>query len=91
MAADLHVLAKPTLAFPHRAADYAAEPVPTFQEFKQLWAAWDVVTRYMIPEDGLLSKPIRLRNVSELSSDYIPIPFGLGLDRQLPRHVSGVY
>ncbi|CAO1601549.1 hypothetical protein XANCAGTX0491_005204 [Xanthoria calcicola] len=77
----LHVLAKPTLAFPHRAAEYAAEPVPNLQEFKQLWAAWDVVTRYMIPEDGLQSKPIRLRNCCIFYLGHIPAFLDIHLTR----------
>ncbi|KAL8752055.1 MAG: hypothetical protein Q9199_006005 [Rusavskia elegans] len=56
-----YVLAKPTLAFPLRAEEYAAEPVPNLQDFKQLWAAWDAIIS-MIPEDELLHKPIQLRN-----------------------------
>ncbi|KAL8658832.1 MAG: hypothetical protein Q9226_000765 [Calogaya cf. arnoldii] len=34
----LHILAKPNLAFPHRAEEYAADPVPNLQDFKELWA-----------------------------------------------------
>ncbi|OQS01863.1 hypothetical protein THRCLA_05694 [Thraustotheca clavata] len=35
---------------------------PTLLEFEQLWNAWDVLTTQMLPQDGLLDKPIALRN-----------------------------
>lgn len=73
MAVDFYVLAKPTLAFPLKAEEYAAEPVPNLQDFKQLWAAWDAIIS-MIPEDELLHKPIQLRNVSDFWSHIIPSP-----------------
>ena len=62
MNADLHVLSVPTLTFSLNPESYAAEPLPSLHEFQQLWAAWDTVTRQMIPEQELLSQPIKLRN-----------------------------
>ncbi|KAL8730719.1 MAG: hypothetical protein Q9166_003911 [cf. Caloplaca sp. 2 TL-2023] len=81
MAQDLHVLAKSPLAFPRRPEEYAAQPVPSLGEFKQLWTAWDVVTRYMIPENELLSKPIRLRNCCLFYLGHIPTFLDIHLTR----------
>ena len=59
----LHML-KPILAFsyPEMAIDYASQPVPSIRDWEELWNAWDTVTQAMVPNDGLLEKPIQLRN-----------------------------
>lgn len=36
--------------------------VPSLNEWRELWKAWDMVTLQMIPEDLLLEKPIHLRH-----------------------------
>lgn len=77
----MHLLSKPTFFYPLRAVEYAAQPVPSLHEFEQLWAAWDVVTRHMIPEDGLLSKPIKLRNCCLFYLGHIPAFFDIHLTR----------
>lgn len=72
MDADLHVLDVPTFSFPLDPKSYASEPLPSLQEFQQLWAAWDTVTRRMISEEDLLSKPINLRNCCLFYMGHIP-------------------
>lgn len=72
MNTDLHMVSKPTFSYPLKADEYAAWPVPSFQEFEQLWATWDVVTRHMIPEKELHSKPIKLRNCCIFYLGHIP-------------------
>lgn len=72
MNADLHVLHVPTFSFSLDPESYAPEPLPSLQEFQQLWAAWDTVTRQMIPEKELLSKPINLRNCCLFYLGHIP-------------------
>ena len=72
MSADLHLVLKDAISFPVKANEYAAQPVPSLQEFEQLWAAWDMVTRHMIPEKELLSKPIKLRNCCLFYLGHIP-------------------
>lgn len=72
MTTDLHLLSLPSFSFPLHPKSYAARPVPSLQEFQQLWAAWDVVTRQMILESELLSKPIRLRNCCIFYLGHIP-------------------
>ncbi|KAL8779261.1 MAG: hypothetical protein Q9213_007033 [Squamulea squamosa] len=93
----LHVLAKPTLSFPPKPDEYAAQPVPNLQEFRQLWAAWDTVTRYMIPEDELLSQPIRLRNCCIFYLGHIPTFLDIHLTKATgqgptsPRHFQTIF
>ena len=72
MITDLHLLSKATMNYPSKPSEYAAQPVPTFEEFEQLWAAWDLVTRHMIPDQELLSKPIKLRNCCLFYLGHIP-------------------
>ena len=59
---DLHLLQKGPLSFPLKPKDYAPKPVPSTQEFEQLWRVWDLVSLQMLPSQELLSKPIKLRN-----------------------------
>ncbi|KAL8630666.1 hypothetical protein Q9189_003589 [Teloschistes chrysophthalmus] len=68
----LHVLARPTFGFPLKPAAYAAEPVPSFDEWTKLWAAWDLVTQRMLPDGEVLSKPIKLRNSCVFYLGHIP-------------------
>ena len=72
MPPDLHLVSAPSFSFPLQVHEYAAQPVPTIEEFEQLWAIWDVVTRQMIPEQELLSKPIKLRNCCLFYLGHIP-------------------
>ena len=91
MAADMHVLVKSTVDFPLNPADYAAQPVPSLNEFKQLWSAWDLVTQHMIPKEELLSKPIKLRNCCIFYLGHIPTFLDIHLTkatRQAPTEPS---
>ena len=81
MALDLHLVSKATFDFPIKAEEYAAQPVPSLPEFEQLWAAWDLVTRHMIPEHELLSKPIKLRNCCLFYLGHIPTFLDIHLTR----------
>lgn len=51
---------------------YAAKTIPTFQDWKGLWAVWDNVTIGMIPNEELLEKPIKLRNACIFYLGHIP-------------------
>ena len=81
MSVDLHLVSKGSVSFPLNANDYAAQPVPSLHEFEQLWAAWDIVTRHMIPEEELLSKPIKLRNCCLFYLGHIPTFLDIHLTR----------
>lgn len=58
--------------FPLKPDEYAARSVPSLDEFEKLWAAWDLVSRHMIPEKELHSKPINLRNCCIFYLGHIP-------------------
>lgn len=59
-------------AFPLHPKEYAPEPVPSIQEWRQLWAAWELVTLKMIPNEALQEKPIPLRNELIFYLGHIP-------------------
>ncbi|KAF2659086.1 hypothetical protein K491DRAFT_675797 [Lophiostoma macrostomum CBS 122681] len=81
----LHLVAKPPFYFSSYPEQYAAKPVPSLADWQQLWAAWDAVTRTMIPEDELLAKPIKLRNVCIFYLGHIPT----FLDMHITRATDG--
>lgn len=65
--------------FPTKPEEYAAHPVPSLDDWAQLWAKWDVVTRRMIPDEKLLDKPIKLRNACIFYLGHIPTFFDMKL------------
>lgn len=68
----IHLLSPAVINFPGRPEEFAASPVPTLNDWQQLWAAWDVVTKSMVPRDELLNKPIQLRNDLIFYLGHIP-------------------
>lgn len=78
-------MTKPQIFFPTKPEDYAPKAVPSLTEWRELWATWDAVTRQMIPEDELLSKPINLRNECIFYLGHIPT----FLDIHLARSTDG--
>ena len=52
--------------------EYAAHPVPSLDEWHELWRNWDNVTMQMIPHDELYEKPIKLRNACIFYLGHIP-------------------
>jgi hypothetical protein len=79
--AALHLVNKPKVQYPLVAEKYAAQPVPSLEEWGQLWAAWDAVTLEMIPEEELLEKPIKLRNACIFYLGHIPTFMDIHLTR----------
>jgi formylglycine-generating enzyme required for sulfatase activity len=77
----LHLVSKPIVFFPNTPEEYAAKPVPSLAEWQKLWTAWDAVTKKMIPEDELHSKPINLRNECIFYLGHIPTFFDIHLAR----------
>jgi hypothetical protein len=69
---DIHLLEKQNMTFNTDPAVYAATSVPTLEDWKGLWAVWDVVTQGMIPDEELLEKPIKLRNACIFYLGHIP-------------------
>jgi hypothetical protein len=80
-----------------KASEYAAHPVPSLNDFHQLWSIWDVVTRKMIPEDELINKPIKLRNACIFYLGHIPtfldmkIVEGTGLAPTEPKSYTAIF
>ncbi|TLD17961.1 uncharacterized protein PgNI_01802 [Pyricularia grisea] len=68
----VHVLTKPTTPFALTRREYASTTTPTMEDWKELWAKWDAVTRGMLPKKELLEKPIRLRNACIFYLGHIP-------------------
>ncbi|EXJ76804.1 uncharacterized protein A1O5_01312 [Cladophialophora psammophila CBS 110553] len=68
----IHLLSPSTINFPAKPAEFAASPVPSLDDWRQLWAAWDTVTKSMVPKDELLNKPIKLRNDLIFYLGHIP-------------------
>ncbi|KAF2179994.1 hypothetical protein K469DRAFT_593538 [Zopfia rhizophila CBS 207.26] len=77
----LHLVSKPRVIFPLEPQEYAAEPIPSILDWHQLWAAWDAVTREMIPEEELLSKPVKLRNACIFYLGHIPTFLDIHISR----------
>ena len=86
-AADISMLAKPQFVFPLKVEEYAGSGTPLFKDWVQLWAAWDTVTKGLIPAGELLSKPIELRNPYIFYLGHIPT----FLDLQLARATDGPF
>ena len=59
--------------------EYAAHPVPSLDDFHDLWRNWDIVTRQMISHDELYDKPIKLRNACIFYLGHIPTFFDMKL------------
>ena len=78
---DVYLVSPPRFSYPLKPQDYAPSPVPSIHEFEQLWAAWDTVTKCMIPHDELLSKPIKLRNCCLFYLGHIPTFLDIHLTR----------
>ncbi|KAL5920168.1 Ergothioneine biosynthesis protein 1 [Pyricularia oryzae] len=68
----VHVLTKPTTPFALTPNEYASTTMPTMEDWSELWAKWDAVTRGMLPKKELLEKPIRLRNACIFYLGHIP-------------------
>lgn len=77
----MHFAHKPKFFFPSTPELYAAKPVPSISEWREMWAAWDTVTQNMIPRKELLSQPIKLRNVCLFYLGHIPTFLDIHLTR----------
>lgn len=73
---DVYLLSPVNLEHPTKPSQYAPYPVPTLREFQNLWTAWDIVTKTMVPREELLTKPIKLRNVLIFYLGHIPTFLG---------------
>jgi EasF-like predicted methyltransferase len=76
-ASGIHLLSPSSINFPTKPTEFAASPVPSQNDWRQLWAAWDTVTKSMVPRDELLNKPIKLRNDLIFYLGHIPTFAGI--------------
>lgn len=62
---------------------YSSSPygVPAFQDWQNMWAAWDFITRRMIPPSMLCQKPIDLRHICLFYLGHIPTFLDIHLSR----------
>ncbi|KAL1969641.1 hypothetical protein VTN77DRAFT_8194 [Rasamsonia byssochlamydoides] len=77
----IHMLSPASLYLPTNPREYAAHSIPTLEEWRSLWTAWDIVTKSMIPQEELLSKPIKLRNALIFYLGHIPTFLDIHLTR----------
>ena len=83
---SLWLLERPPFAFPRlvpNALSSSSFGVPSLQHFQEMWAAWDFVTRKMIPDSMLLEKPIDLRHICLFYTGHIPTFLDIHLSRLL--------
>lgn len=66
------MIAKPKMPFSLIPGVYAGAVIPSVEDWESLWAAWDMVTRRMLPNEELLEKPIKLRNACIFYLGHIP-------------------
>ncbi|KAJ7630942.1 DUF323 domain-containing protein [Roridomyces roridus] len=64
---------------------YSSSPfgVPAPQDWANLWAAWDCITRHMIPHQMLMEKPIDLRHICLFYLGHIPTFLDIHISRLL--------
>ncbi|KAA1474681.1 DUF323 domain-containing protein [Dentipellis sp. KUC8613] len=86
---SLWLLERPPFSFPRirtqipNALTTVPFGVPSFQEFQDMWAAWDFVTRKMIPDSMMFQKPIDLRHICLFYCGHIPTFLDIHLSRLL--------
>ncbi len=73
------------------------EPVPSLDEWGELWKAWDMVTLSMISKEMLHEKPIDLRNACIFYLGHIPtfldihLSQGLALEPTPPAYYRNIF
>lgn len=91
------MLAKPKMPFSLIPSAYVSSNLPTLGDWEGLWAAWDTVTRGMIPQEELLDKPIKLRNACIFYFGHIPTFLDIQLSKATkhsptePQHYATIF
>lgn len=94
----LHIVERPSFSF----TPLSSKPgphfgVPTVQEFREMWKAWDLVTLGMIPTHLLHVKPIDLRHKCLFYLGHIPTFYNILLSKLLrqpyvePRKFTAIF
>ncbi|GLB42137.1 putative sulfatase-modifying factor enzyme 1 [Lyophyllum shimeji] len=101
----LYTLEKPTFSFPPLSQTpsfsltgvSSTGNVPTLDEWKTLWSAWDAITLQMIPQDMLHQKPIDLRHKCLFYIGHIPTFLDMLLSKAIgggasePKHFWNIF
>ncbi|CCU74737.1 hypothetical protein BGHDH14_bgh02375 [Blumeria hordei DH14] len=69
---SLYHLTRSDMIFHSNPAIYASSFIPSLEDWKATWAAWDLVTRVMVPKENLDERPIELRNPIIFYLGHIP-------------------
>ena len=69
------------MAFPSDPKVYATVSIPALDDWHALWEKWDVVSRSMVIDEGLLDKPIKLRNAVIFYIGHIPVFLDIQLSK----------
>lgn len=91
------MLAKPKMPFSLLPSSYASSTLPTLEDWDGLWAAWDTVTRGMLPKEELLDKPIKLRNACIFYLGHTPTFLDIQLNKTTksaptePKHYASIF
>jgi L-histidine Nalpha-methyltransferase / hercynylcysteine S-oxide synthase len=76
------MVTKTKVSFPTSPEQYASSSVPNLSNWEELWAVWDTVTRGMITDAALHTKPIALRNDIIFYLGHIPVFLMIQLARE---------
>jgi formylglycine-generating enzyme required for sulfatase activity len=74
---------KPRFLFQSVSFEYAMNAVPSLEEWRNLWNLWSMITTEMIPQEELLSKPIKLRNACIFYVGHIPTFLDIQISKAL--------
>lgn len=66
------MLRRAALPFCRNPSLYAATALPSLEDWKSAWQAWDAVTRDMLPRQSLAEQPIKLRHACIFYLGHIP-------------------
>lgn len=69
------------MQFSSHASIYAETTTPSIGQWNDIWSVWDHVTRQMLPNEELLSKPIKLRNACIFYLGHIPTFLDININK----------
>ncbi|KAI5123275.1 hypothetical protein M0805_009297 [Coniferiporia weirii] len=93
---SLWLLERPAFTFPLLKSPNAFG-VPSIEDFRTMWRAWDTITLGMIPRSMLFKKPIDLRHICLFYLGHIPAFLDIHLSRLLgephtePEHFKDIF
>lgn len=79
---SLWLLERPAFTFPLLKSPNSFG-VPSLEDFRTMWKAWDTITLGMIPRSMLFTKPIDLRHICLFYLGHIPTFLDIHLSRLL--------